>query len=99
MERAMATYLILNLVFIAAVILFLRFPLRRPNRKALVVLGILLALTTVFDSMLVGFGIVGYDTDKILGLYIGNAPVEDFFYSILAALLIPFLWRLLERKK
>lgn len=99
MERAMATYLILNLVFIVAVILFLRIPVGIPGKKRLVVLAILLALTLVFDSILVGVGIVGYDVNKIMNVYLGHAPIEDFFYSVLAALLIPFLWNMFERKK
>jgi lycopene cyclase domain-containing protein len=99
MERAMATYLILNCVFIIALVLFLRIPMSVPGKKRLVVLGILLTLTLVFDSLLVGVGIVGYDTSKILGIYAGHAPIEDFFYSVLAVILIPFLWKQLERKK
>lgn len=95
----MATYLVLNLIFLAAVILFLRIPVGCPGRKILVVTGILLLLTIIFDSLLVGLGIVHYDAGKITQLYIGNAPIEDFFYSILAVIIIPFLWNFFERKK
>ena len=94
----MATYLILNIVFIAAVILLLRIPIGKPSRKRVVALGMLLLLTIMFDSLLVGVGIVGYDLSKTLSLYVGNAPIEDFFYSVLAIIIIPFLWKKFERK-
>jgi len=95
----MVTYLFLNILFIIALIVFLRIPIGMPKKKRLVVVALLLVLTIVFDSMIVGFGIVDYDPSKILGVYLGKAPIEDLFYSILAAILIPFLWKLFERKK
>ncbi|RYF29253.1 MAG: lycopene cyclase domain-containing protein [Chloroflexi bacterium] len=54
-------------------------------------------MTAVFDSLLIAVGIVGYDLDKILGIYIGKAPIEDFFYAILAAIIIPALWNRNEK--
>jgi len=95
----MVTYLLLNLVFIIALILFLRIPVGIPGKKRLIITGVLLLLTIVFDSMIVGFGLVAYDPDRILGLRLVNAPIEDLFYSVLAVVLIPFLWQLFERKK
>jgi len=64
-----------------------------------IALAVLLVLTAVFDSIIIGAGIVAYDTEKILGLYVGLAPVEDFFYAILAILIVPTLWNLFEPKK
>ena len=58
----------------------------------------LLVLTAIFDSIIVGLDIVGYSADKILGLYIGSAPVEDFFYAVLAAIIMPVLWNKLGDK-
>jgi lycopene cyclase domain-containing protein len=94
----MATYLILNVLFMVAIVLWLRIPIRIPSKKRVAALAMLLILTIVFDSLLVGVGIVGYDTAKIMNVYIGNAPVEDFFYSLLAIIIIPFLWKKFERK-
>lgn len=94
----MATYLILNLVFLAAVMLILRVPLRRPSRAAWITCLVILVLTAVFDSVIIGLGIVGYDTDKILGIMIGLAPIEDFFYAVLAVILVTTLWHKLEKK-
>ncbi len=88
----MATYLIVNLVFIAAIVLLLRV---RKISKVIVMTGIaLLLLTLIFDSIIVGFDIVGYHADKIVGVYIGRAPIEDFFYAILACILVPTLWNM-----
>ena len=86
----METYLLVNIVFLCAVLLILR--ITSINRAQLVTLGVLLVMTAVFDSIIVGMGIVGYDSTKILGWYIGNAPIEDFFYAIFAVLVIPVVW-------
>lgn len=91
----MATYLIVNLLFLAAVWLLLR-P-KWYGRPQLLTLLALLVLTLVFDSLIVGLGLVGYDDAKILGWRLGAAPIEDFFYALLAALAIPHLWRLSDR--
>jgi lycopene cyclase domain-containing protein len=89
----MATYVIVNIIFIAIVLLLLRERPGRPSRASLITLAILLALTAVFDSIIVGLSIVGYDASKIIGLYIGNAPIEDFFYAVLAVIVVPTLWQ------
>ena len=92
----METYLLLNIFFMCAVLLVLG--IRTFNKAQLVTLVALLVLTAVFDSIIVGLNIVGYDPTKILGIYIGNAPIEDFFYAILAVIMIPVLWHKLERR-
>jgi len=94
----MATYLILNLAFMAFVVLLLRIKPRNPSRAWWVTLLVLLIMTAVFDSLIVGLDIVNYDKMKLLGLYVGRAPVEDFFYTILAVLIIPVLWKRLGKK-
>jgi len=72
---------------------------RRVLLPALVGLVVLVALTAVFDNVIVGSGIVAYDPAKILGVRIGVAPVEDFAYAIVAALALPALWILLGRRR
>jgi lycopene cyclase domain-containing protein len=93
------TYAALNAPFLAAALLVAlaallvrRAPLWRV--LGLTALGVL-ALTTVFDNVLVGTGIVGYDDTRISGALVGVAPIEDFSYAIAAVLLLPSLWRLL----
>ena len=77
--------------------------LRRAGRPALasagIALAVLLVLTAVFDNVIVGTGIVGYDPARILGLRIGVAPVEDFAYPVAAALALPALWALLGPRR
>lgn len=92
----MATYLLVNLIFIVLVIGVLRVRLVRPSRAVWLSLVALLVLTAIFDSLIVGFGIVGYDVDKILGVYIGKAPIEDFFYAVMALLIVVTVWKKLE---
>ena len=72
---------------------------RRVLLPALVGLVVLVALTAVFDNVIVGSGIVAYDPAKILGVRLGVAPVEDFSYAIVAALALPALWVLLGGRR
>jgi hypothetical protein len=44
-------------------------------------------------------GLVGYDPDKLVGIIIGVAPIEDFAYSIAALVLLPAVWYLLRRRR
>ena len=95
----MATYLIVNLVFLTIVLILLRVRFRRPTKALLITLALLLTMTALFDSIIVGLDIVGYNTDKILGIYIGHAPIEDFFYAVLAVIIVPVLWSKIPTKK
>lgn len=95
----MATYIILNIVFMTIVVLALRIKPRKPSRPWWVTLIALLIMTAVFDAMIIGFGVVDYDRTKLLGLYVGNVPVEDFFYAVLSVVIVPVLWRRLEFKR
>lgn len=91
------TYLILNLVFIAIIsVVFFKY-LRKPTTTWWLVFISLVTLTAIFDSLIIGAGIVGYDPTKLLGLYIGLAPIEDFFYAILAAIIVPVLWKVFQQ--
>lgn len=99
----MATYLVLNIVFLVAAcgILWL-LDARWHWRTVMPTIAMLCLCTAVFDSLIVWSGIVAYDSAKIMGVLIGQAPIEDFFYALLAGLLIPGLWHILggthERK-
>ena len=94
----MATYFILNIIFMAVTLLILRVKLRMPSKPWWLTLVILLLMTAVFDALIIGAGIVDYDRSKLLGLYVGNVPVEDFMYAILAVMILPTLWRRMEKK-
>lgn len=88
----MATYIIVNIVFVVVTFIVLRIKVHSPSKKWFAMLLVLLVLTAIFDSMLVYFSIIDYAPEKILGIRIGYAPVEDFFYAIYAALVVPFIW-------
>jgi len=70
----------------------------KPTKSWWLALVALLILTAIFDSIIIGLGIVGYTPEKILGLKAGLAPVEDFFYAILAIIMVPALWNVFDTK-
>ena len=59
----------------------------------------LCVLTAVFDTIMIDVGLYVFDPDKILGLYIWGAPLEDFAYAIAAAVGMPVLWVALGRRQ
>lgn len=89
----MATYVILNIVVLLAVCVLLRLRPGVPSKAWAVTLIVILLLTLVFDNLLIYLGMFSYAPDKILGLYVWRAPVEDFMYALLAVILIPAVWR------
>ncbi|TFD36042.1 lycopene cyclase domain-containing protein [Cryobacterium sp. TMT1-19] len=98
------TYLLLNTVFLLLATAVFLAAVRRGRlsrhriRAAGIAVATVLVLTAVFDSIMIGVGLVDYDPSRIFGLRIGLAPIEDFAYPVAAALLLPALWALLERK-
>jgi lycopene cyclase domain-containing protein len=97
------TYWLLNLPFLAIVAVVALAAIlvgRAPRWRAVGVTAIVvLVLTAVFDNVLVGTGIVGYDPALISGVFAGVAPIEDFAYAIAAIVLLPSLWVLLARRE
>ncbi|MFN3865133.1 MAG: lycopene cyclase domain-containing protein [Demequina sp.] len=68
-------------------------------RRPLVLTGVaLLALTVVFDNVIVGVGLVAYDDSLISGVRMPVAPIEDLAYAIGAVLLVPALWVLFGKR-
>ncbi len=87
------TYAELNLLFlipVAALLFFLRYLVRW--RKLCFTVAALVVLTAVFDNFIVGSGIVAYNPETLSGAFIGFAPIEDFAYTLVAAVLIPLTW-------
>lgn len=93
----MATYLVLNIVVMAIVLGVMAWLkiLRWDSVMLWLLVGTLL-LTAIFDSVIIGIGVVDYNFDKTMGVKIGYAPVEDFMYTILAVLMIPAIWKKME---
>ena len=58
----------------------------------------MLILTAVFDNFIILAGIVDYDTTKLLGIYVGVVPIEDFAYTVVAVLLVPAIWKAVNKK-
>jgi lycopene cyclase domain-containing protein len=61
--------------------------------------GVLLVMTAVFDNVMIGIGLVGYDASRISGVFMGIAPLEDFAYAVAALVLLPSVWVLLGGPK
>lgn len=92
------TYLLLAVAF-CAIGFVTTFLIARSSvsRSTWLTLAILLGVTAIGDNFIVASGIVAYDPSKILGVFIGVAPVEDFAYSLVAVTLIPAIWSALKR--
>jgi lycopene cyclase domain-containing protein len=48
--------------------------------------------------VIIATGIVAYDQEKISGIMIGLAPIEDFAYTVLAIILVPSLFNFFRTK-
>lgn len=87
------TYILLNTLVLSASIAFLAVARKLIWTSAMArTLTVLIIATAIFDSIIVGVGIVAYDEAKILGLRVIRAPIEDFFYTLLAGIIIPTVW-------
>lgn len=91
----MATYLILNIVVIALVIVLFHVKVKKPSKHWVIMFGALVLLTLIFDNLMIALDFFSYAPSKILGVHIWLAPVEDFMYALLAAILIPTIWNAL----
>lgn len=90
----MNTYVLLNVAVLTGLFLFMAYrPKDQPIKRIIGLMALLLLMTALFDSIIVGARIVSYDPNLILGWKIGNAPIEDFAYTIALAFIIPYLWK------
>jgi lycopene cyclase domain-containing protein len=87
------TYALLNLIFVipVLVVLFAYRWLAHWSTLCYTLVALLL-MTAVFDNFIVGSGVVAYDPSLLSGVFIGFAPIEDFAYTLVAAVLIPMTW-------
>ncbi|MEY3855948.1 MAG: hypothetical protein RJA45_418 [Actinomycetota bacterium] len=58
----------------------------------------MLVLTAVFDNLIILSGIVDYDDTKLLGINIVAVPIEDFAYTVVAVLLVPAIWKAVNKE-
>ncbi|WP_061961312.1 lycopene cyclase domain-containing protein [Demequina flava] len=90
------TYVVLSVVVLALLAVCCLPVLRHLPRRPLVLTALaLIALTVVFDNIIVGVGIVDYDESLISGVTMPIAPIEDLAYALGAVLLVPTIWELL----
>ena len=96
----MATYIVLNLLFLTTVLgVLARRKVLTRGRAMWATLAVLMMTTIVFDSLLIYFGVFTYPAGKILGIHVGLAPIEDLFYALLAGLAVPAIWKGLNRER
>ncbi|MDE2409028.1 MAG: lycopene cyclase domain-containing protein [Actinomycetales bacterium] len=94
------TYLWVVLWVALPLLVVLARPLSRLSKATIAFLAIgTLGLSLVFDNIIVGLGIVAYDGQKILGLRLPVAPIEDFAYTLVAVAVVPVLWAALGKKR
>ncbi|MGY4642675.1 lycopene cyclase domain-containing protein [Cellulomonas sp. URHB0016] len=60
-----------------------------------ITLAVLVVLTIVFDSLMIGADLFRYDDARLLGLRVWRTPVEDLAWPVAAALALPSVWLLL----
>jgi lycopene cyclase domain-containing protein len=94
------TYLALNLTFMFIAFVILNLISRKSPWRAIgfTMLWMLL-VTLVFDNVIIGLEIVGYDKTKISGILLGLAPIEDFAYTVVAVLAVSIIWTKLTKEK
>lgn len=62
-----------------------------------ITLAVMVALTAIFDNLMIASGLVHYPPENLLGFTVGLIPIEDFSYPIAGALLLPAAWVVWER--
>ncbi|WP_460775223.1 lycopene cyclase domain-containing protein [Microbacterium sp. GXF7504] len=70
----------------------------RRMRASVVAAIALLALTAVFDNVMIALDLFDYPAEHLSGLRIGLAPIEDFSYPLCAAFGVPAVASLLTRR-
>lgn len=89
----MYKYLFLNFFFgLVTLLVVVAVKPKLPRKRLLIVMGSMLLLTAVFDSLIIGLDMVRYNTEFISGLLVIKAPIEDFFYTVVATMLTITLW-------
>lgn len=98
------TYPLIVLPFVVATAAITALSARRPGfRRRLGASAIaavaLLALTAVFDNVMIALDLFAYPEEHLSGLRIGLAPLEDFAYPLCAAFGVPAVLSLLTPRR
>lgn len=87
------SYPLLTIIVLAIFAIYAVLMRRWLNLRPLSYAAVLMfTLTAIFDNVIIGTGIVAYDEEKLLGIKILYAPIEDFAYTAVALVLIPSLF-------
>ena len=93
------TYLLLTVTVMALVAIYAFLMRHWMVAKPLVgTAAVMLILTAIFDNVIIATGIVAYDQEKISGIMVDVAPIEDFAYTVLAIVLVPSLFNFFRTK-
>lgn len=97
------TYPLIVLPFAVAALVVTLATIRRPRfgrrmGASGIAAAVLVALTAVFDNLMIAAGLFTYPEERISGLRIGLAPLEDFAYPVCAAFLVPAVLTLLASR-
>ncbi|WP_193106025.1 lycopene cyclase domain-containing protein [Brachybacterium sp. FME24] len=72
---------------------------RRPGKRWWAVTAatvlVLLALTLIFDTVMIAADLFRFEESLLSGVMLGLVPVEDLAWPVAAGLLLPSLWLLL----
>ena len=94
------SYLLLNGIFVLAVTaLLLTLTRKKITVEVIYAAIVLLVLTVIFDSLIIHFGIVGYNPAKLLGIYVWRAPIEDFVYAVVSGVIVALLWEHYDKEE
>jgi len=97
------TYPLIVLPFVVLTAIVVALSARRPRFAARMAASgvaavVLLALTAVFDNVMIALDLFTYPPEHLSGLRIGLAPLEDFAYPLCAAFGVPAVLALLRRE-
>jgi lycopene cyclase domain-containing protein len=95
------TYLTIVLPFLAATVVVVLVSARRPGfgrrmGASAAAAVVLLALTAIFDNIMIASDLISYPPEHLSGVRVGLAPIEDFSYALCAAFLVPAVYALLR---
>lgn len=71
---------------------------KRGWRPLLLGSGVIVALTIVFDNLMIAADLFRFDDAQLLGVAIGLMPVEDIAYAMIAVFTVTATWNLLGRR-
>lgn len=93
-------FLILGFFFLVALALKAKFKIKvfKSTREALVYFSIILVLGAIWDNFAIWRGHWSYPGTGITGIFIGLAPLEDYFFAVVCSFYAIVLYKTLQKK-